>query len=79
MVGVKRQREERRQQRVTTSSFPPEEQMKELEKASELNTQLQSDLSQKNHDLELMSKERKSGMSTQAYIKTILIFIIMNY
>ena len=35
MVGVKRQREER-QQRVTTSSFPPEEQMKELEKAREM-------------------------------------------
>ena len=36
MVGVKRQREERQQQRVTTSSFPPEEQMKELEKAREM-------------------------------------------
>ena len=35
MVGVKRQREER-QQRVTTSSFPPEEQIKELEKAREM-------------------------------------------
>ena len=35
MVGVKRQREER-QQRVTTSAFPPEEQMKELEKAREM-------------------------------------------
>ncbi len=36
MVGVKRQREERQEQRVTTSSFPPEEQMKELEKAREM-------------------------------------------